>query len=80
MTVKLGDLVAGYHMGKYYLGQITRLNSIGICPVNGSRYPHAVTWFKHWFNAEYTPYNKYELQTLESFKKQFYQWEKRDFK
>ena len=80
MTVKLGDLVAGFYFGKYYLGQVTRLNGVGIIPVKGSIYPHAVTWFNHWRHDEYTSYTKEEFQTLESLKMQFYQWEKRGFK
>lgn len=79
MTVKLGDLVAGYHMGKYFLGYVTRLNGVGIGP-NKSRYRHAVAWIKHWNNAEYTPYINEELATIEKLKLQFEQWKARDFK
>ena len=79
MTVNLGDLVAGYYMGKYYLGQITRLDGVGIGPEK-SIYPHAVTWSKHWRNAIYSTYSKEELPTLEQLKLQFYQWQEKGFK
>ena len=80
MTVQLGDLVAGYHMGKYFLGYVSRLDRFGIVPTTNTVYPHAVTWFNHWNKAEYTTYGIGELEAIEHLKLQFEQWKAKDFK
>lgn len=85
MKIKVGDLVAGFHMGKYYLGMISRLHDIrpgvGLIGFNAIAYPHAVTWFPaNWNGREESCFLREELETLLSLRRQYLEWQARNFK
>jgi hypothetical protein len=71
---KIGDLVAGYYNGQYWLGMISKLNK-------GTGEGNEVIWLSgHWHGHVSSNYLPDEMFTIIKLREQFLQWQREGFK
>lgn len=75
MSIRVGDLVAGFYDGKHYLGIISKLNH-RYQPMESAY--HSVLWISgHWAGQEVTHYVDADIESL---RRQFLNWQLKEYK